>query len=240
MRKRLIQEKRSQWADQEEQRKINSAFAHDLRTPLTVIKGYTEFLLRYVPQGKVTEEMLMERLKTMQQQEKRLLEFARTMSTIQEVERRELRCEWQRPDEVLRQFELLSGCLEEKIRINVEAEGMENGELLIDMDAVMEAYENILSNSLRFAREWILVRLSLCESELCIYIKDDGRGFSDRALREADQFYFSETKGEDTHFGLGISIAKMLCEKHGGGLNMINSIDGGAIVAMELTVGRRE
>ncbi len=36
----------------EGQRRLNAAFAHDLRTPLTVLRGYTDFLSRYCPEGK--------------------------------------------------------------------------------------------------------------------------------------------------------------------------------------------
>ena len=43
MRAILLKSKKDQWKQQEEQRKINAAFAHDIRTPLTVICGHTEF-----------------------------------------------------------------------------------------------------------------------------------------------------------------------------------------------------
>ena len=39
------------WELLEEQRKINAAFAHDLRTPLTVIAGYVDMLTEYYPKA---------------------------------------------------------------------------------------------------------------------------------------------------------------------------------------------
>lgn len=75
---------------------------------------------------------------------------------------------------------------------------------------------------------------------LFVYVKDDGAGFSPKALREADKAYFSENKEEDKaegHFGIGLSVTKMLCEKHGGELKLFNSIEGGAVTAVSFFAG---
>ena len=244
LRRYLIQEKRGRYETQEGQRKINAAFAHDVRTPLAVIRGYTEFLLKYVPKGKISEEMLAERLELMLYQENRLLEFVGTMSKIQGMEQRELHCVWLPFSEVWRQLELLALCLEDEVEIKVEAEaGADEERLLLDMNAVMEAFENVLNNSLRYAAKKIFISLRAENGMLCIYVKDDGPGFTARALREGAQFYYSEEKdsGGDRrrshHFGMGLSIARMLCEKHGGTLTMMNSLNGGAIVGLELGTG---
>lgn len=118
MRAGLLKGKKDQWRQQEEQRKINAAFAHDIRTPLTVIRGYTEFLQRYVPKGKVTQEMLLEKLAAMHQQEERLLQFSNTMVTIQKMEKWELSGEWLQLQELVGQMEtVLNG-----IRQNTDKE----------------------------------------------------------------------------------------------------------------------
>lgn len=88
----LLKEKQNEWEAGEEQRKINAAFAHDIRTPLTVIKGCAEFLKRYVPDGKVSEEMLLQKLDTILYQEERLLEFSKTMTRLQTMEKWEVNC----------------------------------------------------------------------------------------------------------------------------------------------------
>ena len=56
---------RSLWRSIEERQRINAAFAHDLRTPLTVLRGYTDFLLQYIPQDKVKKEKVLETISTM-------------------------------------------------------------------------------------------------------------------------------------------------------------------------------
>ena len=86
LRLHLLEGRRDEWELQKEQKSINSAFAHDMRTPLTVMKGYTEFLLRFIPQDKLSQEAVLEKLRTILEQQERLLEFSKTMSEIQNIE----------------------------------------------------------------------------------------------------------------------------------------------------------
>ena len=50
MRLELLRDKEEMWRLMERQKELNAAFAHDLRTPLTVLRGYTDFLARYIPE----------------------------------------------------------------------------------------------------------------------------------------------------------------------------------------------
>lgn len=103
------------------------------------------------------------------------------------------------------------------------------GELLLDSGLVLEAVENLVSNALRYAKKQVRVELVYAKHRMTVYVRDDGPGFSPLALREASKAYYSEEKGE--HFGMGLFICRTICEKHGGGLTLINSVEGGAIAA---------
>ncbi|NLT15786.1 MAG: HAMP domain-containing protein, partial [Clostridiales bacterium] len=48
MRTALEENNKSMWHAMEERRRLNAAFSHDLRTPLTVLRGYTDFLKNYL------------------------------------------------------------------------------------------------------------------------------------------------------------------------------------------------
>jgi len=52
MRSALYESNREMWRSLEERKRLNSAFSHDLRTPLTVLRGYTDYLGKYVPEAK--------------------------------------------------------------------------------------------------------------------------------------------------------------------------------------------
>lgn len=248
LRQRLLEEKRRQWRSDEGQRSINSAFAHDMRTPLTVMMGYTEFLLKYVPKGKVSEPMMLEKLDTMYKQQVRLLEFSKTMTEVQHMELRELHCKKYQLSELKESLKKTVNELEKQsgIQIYIEQESSKNypeytvssgnEEISADFSLVLEVCENLLSNALRYAKHEIRIVLKLEEKSLTIFVKDDGNGFSPKGLREASELYYSESKGEEGHFGMGLYICRTLCEKHGGTLSIINGVEGGAIVAATVRV----
>ncbi|MBD5535681.1 MAG: HAMP domain-containing histidine kinase [Lachnospiraceae bacterium] len=240
LRETLKKEKLNQWRLSEDQRKINAAFAHDIRTPLTVMKGYTEFLKKYVPQGKVTDQMLWEKLDRISYQGDRLLAFSGTMATLQRMENREVHCSrWETAEICNRIREAAEGMKKENVRISFLDNGNVQESVFVDLELLLEAVENVLQNAFRYAREYIEVTVQHEKNRLVIYVRDDGEGFSEKALREADAAYFREGKEgeEEGHFGIGLSITKMLSEKHGGGLKLFNSIEGGAVTAVSFFAG---
>ncbi len=239
LRQKLVAEKRRQWENQEDLRKINAAFAHDIRTPITVMKGYTEFLLKYVPKGKITEEQLLEKLELLKKQQDRLYEFSKTMTDIRNLEMREPESRRYRRKDIEAQVEETAKTLAAQWGKNFvfcrSAEDKER-ELLLDLGLVMEAVENLCQNALRYAREQMEIKLVYEKHRMTVYVKDDGAGFSPRALREASGAYYSEEKDGGEHFGMGLFICRTICEKHGGNLTLINSVEGGAIAAASFLV----
>lgn len=240
MRGQLVREKKSQWKNEEEQRRINAAFAHDIRTPLTVIKGNTEFLQRYLPQGKISQEMLKEKLSAMRYQEERLIQFSGTMSKFQSEESRSVCGAWVESGQLVRGMRENALAMAEQYQVACEVRwnGV-GGQIFVDTGMVEEVFDNLLSNAMRYAKDQVAIDIFLEKRKFIIFVKDDGPGFSARALRNATDAYFSEQKEGGEHFGIGLSVARMLCEKHGGYLQLVNSIDGGAIVSGAFSVDTR-
>ncbi|MDE6530800.1 MAG: HAMP domain-containing histidine kinase [Lachnospiraceae bacterium] len=240
LREMLKRDKLNQWRMGEEQRKINAAFAHDIRTPLTVMRGYTEFLIKYVPEGKVTEQMLLEKLDRISRQGDRLLCFSKTMTRLQTMEKWEVHCRRIRTAEICSNIKEVAEGIREEIQVLFTDWTKESESVLVDSGLIMEAVENVLQNAVRYAKKQVEITVQHKNNKLMIYVKDDGEGFSEKALLEADQVYFRERKQEEDdegHFGIGLSITKMLCEKHGGELKLLNSVEGGAVAAVSFFVG---
>ena len=86
MRETLVENYEHMWNLIEEQKQLNAAFAHDLRTPLTVLKGYCEFLSRYLPQGAVSQEKMTDILLLMTKQLERLSDFSKTMKEVRNLD----------------------------------------------------------------------------------------------------------------------------------------------------------
>ncbi len=236
LRNQLISDRKRQWESEEDQRSINAAFAHDIRTPLTVMKGYTEYLLKYLPQGKISQEVLLEKLKTIQAQQERLISFTKTMADIRQMEKRVVNGEWQQIGELEKRIASETEALmenQEEVAYQITADLPQKGEIFVDVGMVLEVLDNLIHNALRYAKNRIEVCIQLEERRLTLFVRDNGCGFTERALRTGSRVYYSEAKEDGEHFGMGLFICKNLCEKHGGGLTLINSVEGGAIATAE-------
>ena len=117
------------------------------------------------------------------------------------------------------------------IKVQYEYYDLEIGQLCIDVYIFMEVMENIVANALRYAKEKIDVKIQKDGKFLKLLIMDDGKGFSERDIIHACRPYYREQSDEDTqHYGLGLYICKVLCEKHGGSIELGNNKFGGGCV----------
>lgn len=233
MRDALLTTNREMWRAMEERKRLNGAFAHDLRTPLTVLKGYSDFLRQYVPQGKVSGQKLLSTLDTMSQHIERLEKYVTSMSEIQRLEdltpRREALS-------MAALTALLTGALrpmgrETGVSVALECRAEPAAQLWVDSGLVVQVAENLVSNALGYAKAQVSVRLDRLDGQLRLSVTDDGRGFTEEELARATQAFFKDAAHQNTnHFGLGLNIVKTLCEKHGGILLLSNAPGGGACV----------
>jgi signal transduction histidine kinase len=227
MRASLYENNIEMWRMTEEQRRLNAAFAHDLRTPLTVLQGYIDFLTKYIPEGRITTEKTLSTLSTMDDYLKRLTKFSETMSSLQKMSEMDL-------EYIEIDFGFLSGQLKESIEIvavdkNIDFQSKSYGLIYADNQVISEVFENLISNAVRYSKDNIKVMVCLDDEFLTITVSDDGNGFTKEALKNGSEPYFRENN-DSNHFGIGLYISKLLCEKHGGSLILENE-EGGKVTA---------
>lgn len=239
MRIALYENNRTTWQQLEERKRLNAAFAHDMRTPITVLKGYGEMLAQYIPEGRISQDKLLEILDMMNGQIRRLENYTQKMSNIRKLEDLE-------PEPAL----VPAAELQEKLRNMCRILGEDilfsfggTGTLYLDEALVLEVCENLVSNGLRYARQTLQVTVRVAEGELPaskeesaeyleVVVEDDGPGFSPEELQHAtDPFYRGEGQMEQCHFGLGLYICRLICTKCGGSLILSNGICGGRVTA---------
>lgn len=90
MRKELRHNSKILWETLEQRKLLNASVAHDLRTPITVLKGYLDYLQRNIPQDKVTEETLLETVSSMQGAVARLEHYVECVRDIEKIENIEI------------------------------------------------------------------------------------------------------------------------------------------------------
>lgn len=234
MRQELLENNRRMWALLEERKKINASISHDLRTPITVIKGYSEYLDKNIGKNVLTEDGTREIAAYIYQAAGRLEDYANSVHEVQALE--DMSLEYKEialadmMKEMLTQLSILSK--QHQIKINISGQLPEQT-VSIAPAAVFRIVENIVSNSLRYCKSQIDLDFTYSQSFLTITVTDDGKGFSSQDRAEAVN-YFYKGKKEKEHFGIGLTICKILAKKHGGTLSLDNAPEGGARVIVKL------
>ena len=104
-------------------------------------------------------------------------------------------------------------------------------------ELVMQVFLNLVSNALRYADSRVECSAYVSEDEMTIIVADDGKGFSEEAIRKAWQpFYRAGNDNDKEHFGLGLYICKLLCRKNGGDIMIENNENGGGKVTAKFSV----
>lgn len=237
MRLALKENNREMWRQMEERKRLNAAFSHDLRTPLTVLKGQSEMLVKYVPEGKMTTEKIVATAQTMGAHISRLEEYVQTMNRIQKLEDLEVRGEEVSVKEIASRLRDCADILCQEKKFVLQTPEDIPCPIRVDMAFVMQVCENLLSNAVRYAKSRIAVEISI-DKELKIKFCDDGPGFSNKDINDAVRPFYQGTKqshnsqhSQSIHFGMGLYICKILCEKHKGTLTLTNSKQGSAVTA---------
>lgn len=232
------------WQTAEDRRQLNAAFAHDLRTPLAVLRGRVEMLAEQAEAGNVSPDEAAATCERLLAQVQRLENYVTTMSSLQRLEDRSLRIEPIAGKKLADDLQELALSLRQNaeldIVITVECdygtpEQAEDPLLNLDESLVLEVAENLIANAIRYASEHVEVAVSCPERPnnrntnlLCVRVHDDGSGFSPDALSTGHNPFFSEAHGSK-HLGVGLNIATTLCELHGGTLKLKNDEGGGAL-----------
>ena len=214
------------WRQVEERKALNAAFAHDLRTPLTVLKGYNEML--QASQNPQTRETAA----TMGKHISRMENYVSSMSHLRRMEDTQ-------PEYKLIDLQPLVASLYDSAKIICTKNGKElilqndmpDSQLSLDGAFVSQVCNNLISNAVRYARTGVTMSFALRDNGLLLSVSDDGKGFDKNSLQKATNPYFTEESNHSEHFGLGLYICKLLCEHHNGYLKIENTATGANVSA---------
>lgn len=236
MRSELWQKQKALWESLEQRKLLNASVAHDIRTPITILKGYLDYLEKMIPQDKLTEDMLLDTVSSMQGAVNRLEQYVDCVRDVEKIENIEIE---KRPENVKRLLdEMRSNVqqLETNKEILISSNIMTMDEVRLDKSVLFRIFENLLQNALRYAKKQVRINISQKKDFLILTVEDDGNGFAGKDLEKAATVFYSSDK-EGQHFGIGLSICRILCEKHGGLLSISNNKNKrGACVTAKLNI----
>lgn len=233
MKELLEEEKEQQKAFERRRNLLLSDIAHDIKTPITTICGYS----RALSEGLVEEEKRQSYLDVVYQKSLRMNELLTLLFEYVKLESEGFTLHKERGDlaELVREMTALLYTDFEDKEIAVVTEISEE-DTAFEMDQLQlgRAITNLLTNALRYGRKGgrVLVRLEDCE----ITVADDGEPIDpDFAVHIFDPFTREDrARTSEGGSGLGLGIAKKIVEMHGGSLVLNQSFGEGYTKAFQI------
>lgn len=211
MRKELLKTNRLLWQQAEERKRLNAAFSHDLRNPITVLKG-TVKLLR---QG-IRDEQTINRLEGYTL---RIEQYVEAMSSVQRLEQLSIHPKTTELSVLQNELQEISRLLADTKEISLSCPLV--GEILLDHGIFLTVAENLIGNAARFAKSELSIEVVLGKDYLFLKISDDGPGYPSSLIQNGPR-PFETSSSNSSHFGMGLYSSQLLCKKHGGKLILEN------------------
>lgn len=234
----LSESLRTNWREEEKKRNQISALSHDIKTPLSIIKGNSE-LLR---ETNLTEEQ-QTYLNYIRKNTNRIGKYIETLMLVNKSNQaNELNFTQIRAKEFVENIEKLVKEFTSTYKLNLlEDINYDDDFLIVDLENFERAFLNILSNAEEQSPKNSTIELLICSKadELQISIVDQGHGFSSEDLLYAtDQFYQGDkSRHSKENYGIGLFVAEQIIKMHGGNLVLENRTDEcGAKVSILLPV----
>lgn len=206
-------------AHKENSRLSVMAMAHDLRTPVSVIKGYTEALYDQILTSKKDkdEALAIIDLKTAELESmiSRLIDYEQLEdkkydSVLNEILIKDF------VNQFKKDFEPAITVFKREIIINDNSS--DNTKIKGNIQLIQQMLENIFTNALRYTSTGDTISISVDENEenIEISISDTGVGIPEEHLDKIfNLFYRASPSRQEAGMGLGLAIAKEICDFHG-------------------------
>ena len=235
MRKTLLENNYTLWRQAEERKRLNAAFSHNLRNPVTVLKGSIKLALKNIEDITTASNPFTDHLLRMESYTNRIEHYVETMSSIQKLEDITLQPEPVKWDSLISELKNMLCFLREDTQKQIQfTPAKYEKNILIDKSVLFQIAENLVSNALRFAAARIDILCSISSGKLLLSVTDDGCGFPEKLLQNGIQ-PFQKGNEDMGHFGMGLYTCELLCQKHDGNITLKNNPTG-ATVSIILTI----
>jgi len=213
--------------------------SHELKTPLTLIKGYVETL-----EDRALEDPVKVRrfVRIIREHADRLGNIVEDLLTLSELEQSHGRIQKQ-PFDLKKLIEdVILGfghAIEDKHhRLEIIAQG-DNFEISADRDKIEQLFVNLIDNAIKYTNEHgqITIRLDGRAEEICVSVQDNGIGIPRKDLDRVFERFYRVDKARSRRLGgtgLGLGIAKHIVLAHHGDIRLESQLGRGTTVHVTL------
>ncbi len=223
MRKRLEDTAHLKLEEENENRTLISNISHDLKTPVTSIKGYAEGIIDGVAD---TPEKMNKYVRTIYTKAEELDGLINELTFYAGIDTNKIPYDFAKIDIT----EYFNDCVDE-IRLDLNSKGIELNYsvelppgicIIADPVQIKKVINNIIGNSIKYMDKEhgiVSIRLKDADAFVIVEIRDNGKGIAAKDLPYIfDRFYRSDASRSSSKggSGIGLSIVKKIVEDHGG------------------------
>ncbi len=216
----------------ESRRHFISNISHDLRTPITYIKGYSA-VMKETPE--IDEAEIKRNLEVIYQEANRIEQLVSDLFLLTKLEQGKIKlnqekvpiCAWLTDLYQTRVLMFDQKSIKHQLRLPEE----DCRELYVNLDAyrMEQALINMIENAIRYTPNGGEINLSLKKKkdEVILSVQDTGSGISEKDLPYIwERFYKADQarKQEDSGTGLGLAIVQEIVEAHGGTVDVKSTL----------------
>lgn len=239
MRNALKDSLERQWNVEQEKNRQMSALAHDIKTPLTVVRGNAELLSEtdLTEEQKTYTDYISGSALQIQKYVQTLIEVTKSVEGYQyspeNVSTEELLCDIKKQ----------AYGLAEIYNFTINWKEQYNSEIIsVVYDQIVRAVMNVITNAAEHTAPNGAIDICIEEPDgkLKFIVEDTGIGFTKEALKHGTEQFFMDdaSRNNGVHYGIGLFTAKTIAEKHGGEMLLTNSErTGGAKVSILICTG---
>ncbi len=193
--------------------------SHDLRTPVAVIKGYTEAMLDGMMKSK---EEINSALKIVSVKTSQLESMLDTLINYEKLQTKDLinTLKMQKLAPILIEFaknaEITGTVFHKNVSYAIDID--REFSVPVNEQLLLRAFENLLSNALRYTKDDSCILLYAQEKSDCIelVIEDCGIGIEEKDIEHIfDLFYRGTNSRREEGMGIGLSVVKNIMDLHG-------------------------
>lgn len=237
MRRRLKENAEEKIEAEKESRDLISNIAHDLKTPITAVKGYAEGIIDGVAN---TPEKIDKYVRTIYSKANEMDTLINELTLYSKIDTNKIPYNFAK----INVEDYFADCIEE-IGVDLETRGIglayynytEKDVIIIaDPEQIRRVVNNIVGNSAKYmnkANGFINVRIKDVGDFIQVEIEDNGRGIPQKDLPYIfDRFYRGDVSRNSATggSGIGLSIVKKIIEDHGGKIWATSKEDTGTIM----------
>ncbi|HLR62955.1 MAG TPA: HAMP domain-containing histidine kinase [Lentibacillus sp.] len=221
----------------EKQEMFVSDASHELKTPISIVKSYSQLMKR---RGADNPELLQESTEAIESQADRMEKLVEQMLLLAKNKDREVYKPFNIVELCRSTAETFKGAYDREILFSTSAEILQ---VTGSYDQLQQVVYILMDNAVKYSQDTVKLSVTQDGQYVKVEVQDSGRGIPETEQEKIfDRFYrIDKSRSRETGgTGLGLSIAKTIAEAHDGTLTVSSAAEEGSTFKLQLPVSQKD